>query len=88
VRPPRPAPDVATRISLGLLVVFALLLLARLLRLGQPPIWLMVFLLLARLGVQVWSARQRDGQVRQRASGWVIDLALIALLVYVGFTQR
>ena len=82
------APDTATRVSLGLLVVFALLLLARLLGVGHPPIWIMVLLLLARLGVQIWSARQKDGQVRQRASGWVIDLALIALLIYVGFTQR
>ena len=62
-------PDTVTWISLGLLVVFALLL-------------------LARLGVQFWSARRSPGQARRRASGWVIDLALIGLLLYVGLGRK
>ncbi len=82
------APDLTTRISLGLLLVFALLLLVTLLGLGHVPVWIMALLLLARLGLQFWSARQRPGQVRRRASGWVIDLTLIGLLLYVGLGQR
>ena len=82
----RPAPETATRISLGLLLVFALLLLTTLLGLGRPPIW-MALLLLARLAVQVWGARQA-GQARRRASGWIIDLMLIGLLLYVGLGQH
>ncbi|WP_407539237.1 hypothetical protein Q0M94_13820 [Deinococcus radiomollis] len=81
-------PDLATRISLGLLLVFALLLLTTLLGLGHVPVWVMALLLLARLGVQFWSARQRPGQVRRRASGWIIDLALIGVLLYVGLGQK
>ncbi|MGY2892172.1 hypothetical protein [Deinococcus sp. UYEF24] len=82
-RPPV-APDLATKISLGLLLVFAVLLFVTLLGLGRVPVWIMALLLLSRLGVQFWSARQHPGQARRRASGWVIDLALIVLLVYVG----
>lgn len=82
------SPDLATRISLGLLLVFALLLFVTLLGLGHVPVWIMALLLLARLGVQFWSARQHPGQARRRASGWVIDLALIGLLLYVGLGQR
>ncbi|WP_424952292.1 hypothetical protein [Deinococcus sp.] len=79
----RPRPDIATRISLGLLLVFALLLLVTLLGLNRPPVWIMALLLLARLAVQVWVARP-SRQVRRRASGWVIDLVLIGLLLYLG----
>ncbi|WP_407571020.1 hypothetical protein [Deinococcus altitudinis] len=82
------APDLATKISLGLLLVFALLLFVTLLGLGHVPVWIMALLLLARLSVQFWSAREHPGQARRRASGWVIDLALIGLLVYVGLGQR
>ena len=86
---PRPAPDLPTRISLGLLVVFALLLIGSLLGLGRPPLWLMVLLLLARLATQFWAARAGPpGGVRRRMSGWTLDLVLIGLLVYVGLTQR
>jgi hypothetical protein len=81
-------PDTVTWISLGLLVVFALLLLAQVAGLGRVPVWVLALLLLARLGVQFWSARRSPGQARRRASGWVIDLALIGLLLYVGLGQK
>ena len=68
--------------------MFALLLLVTLLGLGHVPVWVMALLLLARLGAGFWSARRRPGQVRRRASGWIIDLALIGLLLYVGLGQR
>lgn len=61
----------------------ALLLLAPLLGLGRPPVWLLAALLLARLGVQFWRSKQA-GSGRPRAGGWLLDLALIGLLLWVG----
>ena len=85
--PPSPRPDLPTLISLLLLGVVALLLLAPLLGLGRPPVWVLAALLLARLGVQFWRSRL-PGQASRRASGWILDLLLIALLVWVGLGSR
>ena len=80
-------PDLPTVVSLLLLGAVALLLLAPLLGLGRPPVWVLVAVLLARLGVQFWRSRP-PGQVSRRASGWILDLVLIALLVWVGLGSR
>jgi hypothetical protein len=85
VRPAPPRPDPLTLVSLGLLLVLALLLLSPLLGLplwggGLPPVWLVATLLLARLGVQLLRARA-DPRLR-RPGGWLLDAALIVLLLY------
>ena len=66
-------PDLPTVISLLLLGMVALLLLVPLLGLGRPPVWMLAAVLLARLVVQF---------------GWILDLVLIALLVWVGLGSR
>lgn len=85
----RPAPDTATIISLVLLAAVGILLLAPLLGLGRPPVWVLAALLLARLGVQFWRSRQpaQAGKRPARASAWLMDLVLIGLLLWVGLGQ-
>ena len=80
-------PDLPTVISLLLLGMVALLLLVPLLGLGRPPVWMLAAVLLARLVVQFWRSRL-PGQMGRRASGWILDLVLIALLVWVGLGGR
>ncbi len=80
-------PDLPTVISLLLLGMVALLLLVPLLGLGRPPVWMLAAVLLARLGAQFWRSRL-PGQTVRRASGWILDLVLIALLVWVGLGSR
>ncbi|MFC4453291.1 hypothetical protein [Deinococcus sonorensis] len=80
-RPDRPPPDRLTLLSLGLLAVLAVLLLLPLLGVARPPVWLFAALLLVRLGIQVLRARQ-DPRLRRPAS-WVLDIALIGLLLWV-----
>jgi hypothetical protein len=82
----RTAPDLPTIVSLGLLAVVALLLLAPLLGLGRPPVWLLAALLLIRLGVQFW--RSRRAGAGRASGGWLLDLVLIGLLIYVGLGQK
>ena len=83
----RPAPDLPTIVSLVLLTAVALLLLAPLLGLGRPPVWLLAALLLARLGTQFWRSKQA-GSGRPRAGGWLLDVVLIGLLLWVGLGQQ
>ena len=80
-------PDLPTVISLLLLGMVTLLLLVPLLGLGRPPVWMLAAVLLARLVVQFWRSRL-PGQTSRRASGWILDLVLIALLVWVGLGSR
>lgn len=77
--PPRPTP-LAT-LGLLLLLVLAVLLFLPLLGLGRPPLWIIVALLLARLLVQVLRARAEPAQ--RRPVGWLVDVVLIGLLVWV-----
>ena len=84
---PSQRPNLPTVVSLLLLGMVALLLLVPLLGLGRPPIWVLAALLLARLGVQFWRSRL-PGQAGRRASGWILDFVLIALLVWVGLGNR
>jgi hypothetical protein len=65
--------------------VVALLLLAPLLGLGRPPVWLLAALLVARLGVQFWRSRRPGRGPPPRAGGWVLDIVLIGLLLWVGW---
>lgn len=77
----RPPPDPLTAVSLALLVLLAGLLLWPLLSGGAAPSpFLIVGLLLARLGVQVWRARH-DERLRRPVS-WATDVLLIGLLLY------
>ncbi len=62
-----------------ILLALALLLFAPLLGLGRPPLWLVAGLLVVRLGLQLWRARFDPGL--RRPAAWLIDLALIALLL-------
>ena len=84
---PSQRPDLPTLISLLLLGVVALLLLAPLLGLGRPPVWVLAALLLTRLSVQFWRSKL-TGQASRWASGWILDLVLIALLMWVGLGGR
>lgn len=65
--------------NLLILLVLALLLLAPLLGLGRPPLWLPAALLALRLGLQLWRARAEP--LLRRPAAWLIDAALIALLL-------
>jgi Flp pilus assembly protein TadB len=76
--PERAGPDRLTGLSLGLLLAVALLLFAPLLG-YRVPVWVIALLLAARLGVQLLRARS-DARLRRPLS-WVIDAALIALLL-------
>ncbi|WP_146202795.1 hypothetical protein [Deinococcus irradiatisoli] len=71
-------PDRLAALSLLLLLLVALLLFAPLLGLAVP-VWVLAALLAARLVVQVLRAR-RDSRLR-RPAGWVLDAALIVLLL-------
>lgn len=83
---PRSRPDPATMLSLGLLVVLALLLLWPLVSGGPPPSpYLVGALLVVRLGLQLWRART-DERLR-RPSSWALDLILIGLLFYAASGQ-
>ncbi|TSA86490.1 hypothetical protein FNU79_07570 [Deinococcus detaillensis] len=73
-----PSPDRLTALSLLLLLSAALLLFAPLLGFGVP-VWVLAVLLAARLVVQVLRART-DPRLRRPAS-WVLDVALIVLLL-------
>lgn len=73
-----PSPDRLAALSLLLLLSVALLLFALLLGLGVP-VWVLAVLLAGRLGVQVLRARA-DARLRRPAS-WVLDAALIVLLL-------
>ncbi|GGJ63054.1 hypothetical protein [Deinococcus aquiradiocola] len=82
-RPPaRPGPDLPTVLSLGLLGLIGVLLILPLLGVARPPVWMVAALLAARVGVQVWRAR-RSSQA-WRPGSVMLDLVLIALLVWVG----
>lgn len=73
-------------LSLGLLVVLALLLLWPLVSGGPPPSpYLVVGLLVVRLGLQLWRART-DERLR-RPGSWALDLILIGLLFYAASGQ-
>ncbi len=73
-----PSPDRLTALSLLLLLAVAVLLFAPLLGFGVP-VWVLAALLSGRLAVQFLRAR-RDPRLRRPAS-WVLDAALIALLL-------
>jgi len=73
-----PALEPLAALSLLLLLVVALLLFAPLLGLAVP-VWVLAALLAMRLVVQVLRAR-RDARLRRPAS-WLLDAALIVLLL-------
>ncbi|WP_293909185.1 hypothetical protein [Deinococcus sp.] len=82
-KPPEPAPhppgpNRLAAVSLGLLLLAALLLFAPLLG-YRVPVWVLALLLAARLGVQLLRARS-DARLRRPVS-WLLDAALIALLL-------
>ena len=73
-----PGPDRLAALSLLLLLAVALLLFAPLLGL-TVPVWVLAVLLAARLVVQLLRARH-DPRLRRPAS-WLLDAALIVLLL-------
>ncbi|WP_420595791.1 hypothetical protein [Deinococcus sp.] len=73
-----PGPNRLAAVSLLLLLAIALLLFAPLLGFGVP-VWVLALLLAARLVIQVLRARH-DPRLRRPAS-WVLDAALIVLLM-------
>lgn len=77
MKTPNP-PDPLAALSLLLLLAVALLLFAPLLGVGVP-VWLLAALLLGRLALQIGRARY-DSRLR-RPAGWVLDAALIVLLL-------
>ena len=81
--PPRPplGPTPLATVGLLLLLALAVLLFLPLLGLGHPPLWLIVTLLVARLAVQLLRARAEPAQ--RRPVGWLVDVVLIGLLIYV-----
>jgi 4-hydroxybenzoate polyprenyltransferase len=81
-------PDTITLVSFALLGVVAVLLLLPLFGLARPPLWIFAALLAARLGLQFWRSSQQPQTVRRRAAGWVLDVALIGLLLWVSFFQK
>lgn len=84
--PPRKsAPDALTIASFVLLGLVALALLLPLLGGPTPSPYLVIVLLMARLGVQFLRSR-RDPNLRRPAS-WAFDVILIGLLFYVASNQ-
>lgn len=79
-------PDTLTKVSLLLLLLLAALLLWPLVTGGPSAnLYLVVFILLARLVVQVLRARQNE-QLKRPVS-WAFDLILIGLLFYTASNQ-
>ncbi|MEF2277937.1 hypothetical protein V3W47_06460 [Deinococcus sp. YIM 134068] len=83
--PERPRPDALAAVSLVLLALVAVLLLLPLLGGPLPSPYLVVVLLVARLGVQLLRAR-RNPELRRPAS-WALDLILIGLLFYAASSR-
>ncbi|WP_425147317.1 hypothetical protein [Deinococcus sp.] len=81
-QPPQARPDAATSLSLVLLLALAALLFLPLLGLARPPVWMVAALLALRLIVQVWRARTQPRL--RRPAGWLLDAALIGLLLWIG----
>ena len=76
--PRPPGPNRLAGISLGLLLLVALLLFTPLLG-YRVPVWVLALLLAARLGVQLLRARS-DARLRRPVS-WLLDAGLILLLL-------
>lgn len=74
-------PDLPTRLSLILMLAIGLMLIVPM-ALGRSPVspYLIIALLLLRLGLQIWRA-QIQPQLK-RPLNWLLELSLIALLSY------
>jgi len=83
--PPKGGPDTLTVTSFVLLGLVAVALLLPLLGGPTPSPYLVIVLLVGRLGVQFLRSR-RDPNLRRPAS-WAFDVILIGLLFYVASNQ-